>query len=621
MTKEDNIRLIDYFHAAIAPTRNEERVDAKKLNETSVLMGYAIDKSCCSKAVEEWLATLVVNYNATFYKEWSDIVSKDRFELFVDQILHYASTYGTDYAIDGNGYVPNDGPDTPNLKELKIVKCVSAKEMFDKCYGILKSGIALNLETMKAVSNFVLENKDGNDFDVNEIKNLEAQAYISLMTGTYPKGEFAVLRCLVYNYTGSALLIKDKKTISNIKSRAKDFDNLGKSKNPILSLSEGQIVGLSHIFNRYKPIILAMKTDKTASVVNRISKLSKRNHTPLKIGFWETAICPVGYEAKNVGKYVKYAKEHIDEINNFRKVRLLQSINIALDSDENSKIYTIRNGKSFVRKDYHPSYDNRYLERLRRVVDESLVKSLSRKACRVKFSKDVDLVLPSSEKSYIGNYPIGTSVDIGKNGVVGIYWRNEWDTHDFDIHFIDFMGNQVGWNTDYTRAVSVGDPVIYSGDMTNADPEAVECMYIPGDCPDAMVNVNQYNGFEKSRFRFFVGTEIPNYKDIKNHMIDPNNIRFDNMIDVNDERQKTVGIIHDGRFYVSNVTTGKRVVSFSNKYTTEYINTICSRTSCYVQAKDILLRAGFVEDDRDPELDLSKDLTKDVLIDLMSVEQ
>ncbi len=621
MTREDNIRLIDYFHSAIAPTRSDDVVDAKTINETAVLRGYAVEKSCCSRAVEEWLASLTLSYNATFYKEWSDIVARDRFGLFIDQILHYASTYGTDFGVDGNGYVPNDGPETPNLKELKIVKCVSVREMFDKCYNILKSGIALKNETMKAVSNFILESKDENDFDINEVRNLEAQAYISLMTGVYPRGEFAVLRCLVYNYTGSAMLIKDNNTIKNISLKAKDFDNLGQNKNPVVSLSEEQVVGLSRIFNRYKRIILAMKTDKTARVINRISRLSKKNHVPLKIGFWESAISPVGYEAKNIGKYIKYAKDHVDEINNFRKVRLLQSINVALDSDEKSKVYNVRNGKSFVRTDYHPSYDKRYLVELRRVVDEALVRSLGRKACRVKFSKHVDLVLPSSEKSYIGNYPIGTSVDIGKNGVVGIYWRNEWDTHDFDLHFIDFEGNRIGWNAEYTRETTKKNRVVYSGDMTNADPEAVECMYIPHDCPDAMVNVNQYNGCEKSKFRFFVGTEIPDYNNIRNHMVDPNNIRFDNMVDVNDERQKTVGIIHDGRFYVSNVVTGKRAVSFSNKYTTEYINTICSRVGCYVLVKDVLLRAGFVEDDDNPELDLSGDLTKDVLIDLMSVEQ
>ena len=38
--------------------------------------------------------------NATFYRAWNDVLSKTRFELLFDQIMHYSTTYGTNFEGD-----------------------------------------------------------------------------------------------------------------------------------------------------------------------------------------------------------------------------------------------------------------------------------------------------------------------------------------------------------------------------------------------------------------------------------------------------------------------------------------------------------------------------------------
>jgi len=611
MENIDIVSLINYFHKApVVNTKSEcgfEKVDFAKVNEIAVRLGYLIHPDCCTKHVLSWLNTLTFDYNATFYKEWNDIVSKNRFELFVDQIIHYLTTYGTEFS-NGNGYVPNDGSEAPDFKNLKVIEPITMAELFDRCYDVVKSGIALNEKTMNVICDFIIHSVRSSmcKIDLDLVKNKEAQVYLSVKLNIFPSDEFAILRCLMYQYTGSCVLIKNKSTIIKIKSGAANFDNLIDFNHPINSLNENQIEGLSRIFYRFKPLFLAMKTKKSSRVINRIRKLAKKNHTPLKSGFWETIVSsPKSYAE---------IESRIGEIDNFKKVRILQAIDVALKSNENAKVYNIRNGKVYTRCSYNPSYDNTYLNMIRPLFENSLVESLSKNACKVKFDEHCNITLPSSEKSFIGNYPFGSSVKFEKNAVVGIYWRNEWGTHDFDLSFMNLSGSRVGWNANYLN----GD-VIYSGDMTNASPEAVELMYIKNGCTDSMVCVNQFYGEKNSKFRLFFANEALDPKNMRNHMVDPNNIKIDTMIDVCDEKQKTVGIIKDNTFYFMNLHSGNRIVSGFDEVKKSYINTMCERTKCFVQLKDILLKAGFteVEDGETPDIDFS-DLEKDTLINLLS---
>ena len=137
-------KLIDLFHKAIRTIDENASVDFATLNRKAVKLGYVIHPYCCNRMVDKWLDTLTANHNATFYKEWNDVISKDRFELFLDQILHYATTYGTDFSL-GNGFVPNDGATVPEFKTLKVVEAVSVAEkpVFDSSGVIIHAVFAV----------------------------------------------------------------------------------------------------------------------------------------------------------------------------------------------------------------------------------------------------------------------------------------------------------------------------------------------------------------------------------------------------------------------------------------------------------------------------------------------
>ena len=95
---------------------------------------------------------------------------------------------------------------------------------------------------------------------------------------------------------------------------------------------------------------------------------------------------------------------------------------------------------------------------------------------------------------------MGTNCILGKNSVVGIYWRNDWGSRDFDLSFTDVFNNKIAWNSAY---YSDNKSVIYSGDITNAPDGANEIIYFKDDnVPNGIVSINRYSGEAGSEWRF-----------------------------------------------------------------------------------------------------------------------
>lgn len=606
--------LIDYFNRGIKTTNKADAMPFNKVNELAVRLGYVIHPDCCNKFVMEWLDSKTFNYNATFYKEWNDVLSKNRFELFIDQLVHYATTYGTGFSL-GNGYVPNDGAVVPAFTNLKVLEPITEDEMYDKCINILKSGVALKETTTHSLVSFVEFFMKKNSFDetavldvLTDIKNKEAQAMLAMKMEMLPNDEFGILRCIIYRILGSCLLIKSPDVINAIKHFS--FNE----KHPITLLTDAQIVRLSRIFYRFKPLFLAMKNKWTARTINKIRRLAKKNHTPLNIGFWENIIS----EPRDITEVCFRLKD----LDNFKKVRLLMMLKEKLDYPTTAGVFPIRNGKLYVRDNYAPKYDLNWLESLYNAVKASLVNSLSKKGCLIKLPNNYRIALPSSEKNFVGNLPFGTSFKMTRNNIVGVYWRNEWGTHDYDLGFTDVQGRTLSWRSDY---VNGNKTVIYSGDMTNAEPEASELFFIENNAPDGIIKLNKFNGMDDSKFRFFFANEKRDAKHQRDRMVDPNNIKLDVMIPFVGQGEKTIGMMFDDNFYFMDFGTGKNRAASGGKYVDTIISSMKQKAKCFIYLDEILFEAGFgmIPDDEElPEDGIDfRNLEKDTLINLLSTEE
>ena len=585
-----NHLVIALFNKAIPST---EKINFGEVNKVATKLGYIVHPDICNREVLNWLNTQKVNLNSTFYKSWNDVIVKSRWELYLDQIKHYASTYGTDFK--GEVYLPEGDIEIPKFTDFKVITPITAQEVISRCEGMLFSGIALKEDTMKNLLDILtwLNHR----IDVDKVRNKEAKMILCKTYNLLPSDAAELVRYLVYLHTDSTLLIKSPEVIRAIGSKNIDITKIVKS------FGEEK---LSSVFFRFKPIFLAFKKNhKNKKLINKLRRLANKFHKPMADGFFETLLS----NKENV-----YQLEgRLKTITNFKKIGLLQAINIRL-KELGDKVYLVRNQKIFIKTGQECKYtDTDYLKVVYSIIYEDLVYTLKEKACKVRLPQGINLTLPTSEKSFIGNYPIGSSFDFGdSDNIVGIYWRGEDGARDLDLKRIDIDGTQYGWNASYKNA---NNSIVFSGDMTSANPEATELFYAEKGVQPSIFKVNLYSGAINSKFKFFVAKENITGKTFHNYMVNPNNILVS--VDcVMDSEEKTLGVAGDNKFILAQFRSGKGRVagnSVTNKYTDYAMNTL----DTYVDMRKVLTDAGFifVEKESEADIDFTK-LSKDILIDL-----
>lgn len=585
-----NHLVIALFNKAIPST---EKINFSEVNKVATKLGYIVHPDVCNREVLNWLNNQKFNPNSTFYKSWNDVIVKSRWELYLDQIKHYASTYGTDF--EGEVYSPEGTMEIPKFTDFKVITPITKEEVIARCEGMLFSGIALKEETMKSILDILtwLNHK----IDVDKVRNKEAKMILCKTYNLLPSDATELVRYLVYLHTDKTLLIKSSEVIKMIAAKHIDITKIVKS------FGEEK---LASVFFRFKPIFLAFKKNhKNRFLINKLRRFANKFHKPMADGFFETLLS----NKENV-----YQLEgRLKTITNFKKIGLLQTINVRL-KELGERVYLVRNQKIFIKTDQNYKYtDTDYLKVVYSIIYEDLVNSMKEKACKVRLPQGINLTLPTSEKSFIGNFPIGTSFDFGdSDNILGIYWRGEDGASDLDLKRIDIDGTQYGWNAAYKNA---NNSLIFSGDMTSANPEATELFYAKSGVQPSILKVNLFSGAINSKFKFFIAKEKITGTNFRNYMVNPNNILFS--VDcVMDSQEKTLGVAGDNKFILAQFRSGKGRVagdSVTNKYTDYAMNTL----DTYVDMRKVLTDAGFtfVEKESEADIDLTK-LSKDSLIDL-----
>lgn len=563
------------------PTASE----IQQINNTAIKAGWCVHPEICTPEVADWVRSLALNVNSTFYRRWSDITDKSRLELLIDQLIHYASTYGTNY--EAETYCPNGDPIKIDYKQYRVLTPVTPEEMFEKIMATLRSGIALKEEVVQAFCWYLLKTPD--KINLDDIANRDALVVLCAQLRRYPDNPEMIMRYIFYITTGSAMIIKNKFMLRKVECAADKID--------LRLLTDDQLIGLAGIFNRYKDVFMRLKNYRlNKAVVNKISRLSKTHHKPFRIGYWEN-ITNMEHIDWN------FFDKKVSELTNpFKVVKLLEMIKMRkiLAYGQLERSFVIRNGKIWADHDalvpYHPDYDTMATKLLARLVWLVCTRRINGNlGTKIKLPK-CTLVCPMSEKKFLGNLPMGSYFELASdNNYFGIYWRNEWGTHDFDLSMFDEFGRKYGWNADFYDR---DEDIIFSGDMTDASPEATEMFHITGNVPDCTLFVNRYNGDPDSQYRIFFGQD-----DCKgfgmNYMVDPNTITFEDMA-VSTSKEQIVGHIANGKMYFFNLASGNRTVSCIKNH--GYMKAQCL---AHIELQPILEAAGYEIVDKDPDIDLS----------------
>jgi len=364
-----NTALIKMFNAALIegqPSISEFQT----VNTLAIQLGYLVPQELCNESVLAFLKEQTINPNATFYKTFEDVASKSRLELLFDQALHYLTTYGTNFEL-GNGYVPNDGETAViPFETYKVISVITPEELYDKCYDILCSGIALKQTTMTALADYVIDFFGANPkdcfIDIDAIKNKEAQIYLCDKLDIYPNNANLLFRYIIYKTTGSTMLIKDKATIDKIKTSITPFD--------FNKLTDMQMIALSSIFLRFKDLFLAFKHNPNINAngrlkINKLRRLAVKNHKPMQQGFWQIVF--------NVQHSIDELKKEAESLTNYKKVALMQA---CLDraTVKDNQFYLVRNQTAYLREGYSPKINTAYNMLVYTVLRNSLVESLKK---------------------------------------------------------------------------------------------------------------------------------------------------------------------------------------------------------------------------------------------------
>jgi len=214
------------------------------------------------KIVENEVGLNPKQMNSSFHKSWSKVRDSSLFQLVIEQIIHYWTTYGFErlgiYNKD-SVYIPNEDLNIPELEEgitLTVIKGYTKEELKEKLLSLLSRGIALKEDTVKDVIDVSLF-LDLNEEEIESIKNKETKIALYDYLGKFPENPIEFLRFIIYKSIKQTLLIKDKETIKKIKENQNvDVLRLFRSYRDKYGLEN-----LAQIFFRFKPLFLAFRTN------------------------------------------------------------------------------------------------------------------------------------------------------------------------------------------------------------------------------------------------------------------------------------------------------------------------------------------------------------------------
>lgn len=447
-------------------------------------------------------------------------------ELILKQFLNYFETYG----FGTPGQFDLEVTDGVILKTL-YVRGISEDELGDLVRKLVYSNAPI--KNPAAIAEIIKEYSI--KFDFNLILNNEVRIHVyDPSVHVFRNGDEAV-RYMLFRMTNDTLVIKNKRKIDEIKAGLIDP-----------KFFDANAVILSEVFNRFKPLILAAK-HLNRNAVNRIARLSKKNHKPVHEGFNKRFLA-LALAAIEDGSFKKFSASvsKLSVRDKFKILNLIEYKKLGKKVDS----FIVRNGTVHVEQN-RPVLDPQALDQVTNLLLEGLRMDLSGLMSKeILLDANVDYGLPISRKQVLGNLPFGTLIDGGKEISSGVHWRNEWGATDLDLSTVDMKGNRTGWG--YSSGYDKTNDVVFSGDMTYADNGAMEFMTSKKSTYGLFVNV--FSGRPDAEFELVIGNGS------KNHWITNVKVR---------ERSKftgkgnVIGFVRNNQFVVYQGKLNDRIANFS----------------------------------------------------------
>jgi hypothetical protein len=625
---ESTLRL---FKALPVISKNRETDDslmAKTIKKgfifsPEVIAEYsAADLEHLTKVVEKELTLTAEQMNSSFHKSWKKVRDASIEQLVIEQILHYFTTYGFErlgiYNED-SVYIPCEELEIPDIDEkqirLVVIRGLTKDEIKSELLVLLQSGIALAEKTIKDVIDVSTYVKL-NEAEIDTIRNKEVRVALYDYLDKFPEHPMEFLRFLVYKATNATLLIKNKKSIEEIKTK----DNLCALN--LLTKYEDKygLERLGEIFYRFKPLFLAFRTSRgLKTTINRIRKLAKKHHKPMPVDYLNSITSMI---KKGEAIDEKKLNAELERVNTFRKIRLAYALKFRTKKVD-SVLYRVRNGKSYATEFGFSNHAE--AGRILDIVLESIAADMGKnvKGKKVYIPSNMNYTLPATEKQFTGYFPSGTFVTVPRDMIMGVHWNNlKGRRIDLDLSLISTQ--KIGWDSYYRND---DRSVLFSGDVTDARGKkgASELFYVKKQEQEefiVFVNFFNYHDGENVPFKILVAEENPASFG-HNYTVDPNNVVAVAGSQIS-TRQKILGLLVPDddccRFYFAETSIGASITSGHSAYTNQGRKYLGSYYKNSIELKDVLTKAGaeLVQEADKADIDLSAEsLDKNTILDLV----
>lgn len=429
------------------------------------------------------------DFNRTLIESFAAVDRMTAEEFYIIQILHYLTTYRTNFTIPFIIGKRTFTPEETKALKITIIRAESASRSLERINDLFANTAApksQNIQYYRALAPLTTIAPDA-------VKSRELMMMVCTERGIRPEDPETFLRYLVYITTGQTLLIKNKTLINSI---ASDIRVRGAATVILQSLTENEMKGLASIFYRYKPLFLAFKTASTAHTINKIRRLAVKYHKPQS-----------AHTVKNfVNLNLEEQKKIIARASNRELIKLYNALSVVPSS---TRAFQIRNGKIWV-KEAEGKVSINLFDKLHAAsaINNELRKRLrDYEGMTIYIPRGISYAVPYSEKQFSGVIPWGTKIvtENAENAfTMGVHWVNDPDENhcDLDLH-AHTPTKHLGWNSNYK---SEDGEIIYSGDMTNAPAPkgAAEAFYINNINEPVILTLNAYSAKKNKQFQFFV---------------------------------------------------------------------------------------------------------------------
>ena len=594
---------------------------------------------------EEGIALLtdIIGYdllqlNRSFYESISQSYGTSAEEAFIQQLIHYFSTYGlTSLKLyqDKFVYIPAREFGNPEGSispvKVKVVDYISDKDLVKRITNlIIKTSVALSEQSIKDIITIIRYLKI--DLNFSLIRNKEVRIRLLSESEEVTADPEDLIRILLFRASKDTLFIKDIVHIGYLKIYAKNGECRELFNKYLTRYGKIRLAG---VFFRLKPFFLALRRDdQLRPVINSIRKLAKTYHVPKSLGILDLITSKSDLFTRDA------IVNELEKVSVFRKISILNAM-LYRASNPESFSYFIRNGKVYSKSVEKCNYrfDFSLATKIFDCIKEEIKPQVQGKTIYI--PEELDYACPVSEKKFVGGIPFGTSYKFkNRSLILGVHWFNvltesgaEVQT-DLDLH-VQSNRRHVGWNT-YCSTINQlskeNKEIIYSGDMTTAPKEsggAVEAVYTGSEITDEAVvfSLNNYSysyNCSDVPFNLIISDESESDVFNRTYLIDNAPLMFNIPLEIHGQSLNLGILIADNQgnktFYFDSSQNSYRTVSVYSEHTDNYVKSLKSKFASQLKLIPLLESAGAIVS-RNPAAvcDLSldpADLTKDSILNL-----